>query len=89
VRWLLSLSLQLNLHWLKINKKIKYKVLPVTYLSKLVNLLTSALFFHSLHIIVLGLLLLSPLVAFLSPLVLKLQIDLIIILLLFVEQFPI
>jgi len=40
-------------------------------LSKLVNLLTSALFCHSLHIIVLGLLLLSPLVALHSPLVLK------------------
>jgi len=44
-------------------------------LSKLVNLLTSALCFHSLHIVVLGLLLLSPLVALLSPLVLKLRID--------------
>jgi len=40
-------------------------------LSKLVNLLTTALFFHSLHIVVLGLPLLSPLVALLSPLVLK------------------
>jgi len=38
------------------------------YLSKLVNLLTSALFFHALHIVILGLLLLSPLVALLSPL---------------------
>jgi len=52
-------------------------------LSKLVNLLTSALLFHSLHIVLLGLLLLSPLVVLLSPLVLKLQTDLIIILLLF------
>jgi len=58
------------MHWFKIN------------LSKLVNLLISALFFfHSLHIVVLGLLLISPLVALLSPLVLKLQIDRIIILL--------
>jgi len=52
-------------------------------LSKLVNILTSALFFHSLHIVVLGLPLLSPLVALLSPLVLKWQKDLSIILLLF------
>jgi len=42
------------------------------------NLLTSALFFHSLHIVVLGLLL-SPIVALLSTLVLKEQIDLIIL----------
>jgi len=55
-------------------------------LSNLVNLLTSALFLHSLHIVVLGLLLLSPLFALLSPLVLKLQIDLIIILLLFCRK---
>jgi len=40
-------------------------------LSKLVNLLICALFFDSLHIVVLGLPLLSPLVALLSPLVLK------------------
>jgi len=40
-------------------------------LSKLVNLLTSTLFFRSLHIVVLGLPLLSLLVALLSPLVLK------------------
>jgi len=40
-------------------------------ISKLVNLLTSALFFHSLRIVVLGLPNLSPLVALLSPLVLK------------------
>jgi len=39
-------------------------------LSNLVNLLTSALFFHSLLIFVLGPLFLSPLVALLSPLVL-------------------
>jgi len=37
-------------------------------LSKLVNLLTSALFIHSLHIVVLGLLLLSPVDALLSRL---------------------
>jgi len=61
-----------SLHWLKINERIKHKVLSHTYKSrKLVNLLTSALFFHSLHIIVLGLPLLSPLVALLSALVLK------------------
>jgi len=52
-------------------------------LSKLVNLHTSALLFHSLHIVVLGLPLFSPLVALLSPLVLKYQIDITIILLLF------
>jgi len=52
-------------------------------LSKLVNILTFALFFHSLHIVVLGLLIVSPLVTLFSPLVLKYQIDLIIILLLF------
>jgi len=44
--------------------------------------LRSLLSFHSLHIVLLGLLLPSPLVALLSPLVLKYQIDLIIILLL-------
>jgi len=52
-------------------------------LSKLVNLLTSALFFHSLNIVVLGLPLLSPSIALLSPLVLKYEIDLSTILLLF------
>jgi len=57
------------LHWLKINERIKYKVLSLTYIS-LKTGLTSALFFHSLHIVVLGLLL-SPLVTLLSPLVLK------------------
>jgi len=45
--------------------------LSFTYKSKLDNLLTSALFFHSIHIVVLGLPLLSPLVVLLSPLVLK------------------
>jgi len=50
------------------------------------NLLTSAHFFPSLHIVVLGLLLLSPLVALLSPQVLKLQEDFSIILLPLVEQ---
>jgi len=40
------------------------------YLTKLVNLLTSALF-HSLHIILLRPLLLSPLVVVLSPVILK------------------
>jgi len=53
-------------------------------LSKLVNRLTYALFFHSFHIVVLlGLPLLSLIVALLSPLVLKYQIDLSIILPLF------
>jgi len=49
-------------------------------LSQLVNLLTSALFFHSLHIVVMGLPLLSPFVDLLSPLVSQYQIDLSIIL---------
>jgi len=40
------------------------------------NLLTSALFFHSRHIVLLGLLLFSRSVTLLSPFVLKLQIDL-------------
>jgi len=40
-------------------------------LLKLVNLLTSALFFHSINIVELGLLFLSSLVALLSPLVLN------------------
>jgi len=62
-----------SLHWIKINERIKYKVFSLSHinLSKLVNLLTSALFFRSLHIVVLGLPLLSLLVALLSPLVLK------------------
>jgi len=74
-----------SLHWLKINERIKYKVLSLSHinLSKLISLLTSALFFHPLHTVVLSLPLLSPSVAFLSPLVLKYQIDLSIILLLF------
>jgi len=63
-----------SFHWLKINERIKYKVLSLslTYnLSKLVKLLASALIFYSLHIVLLGLPLLSTLVALLSPLVLK------------------
>jgi len=52
------------------NTKISLSLSHIN-LSKLANLLTSALFFHSLHIVVLDLPLLSPLVAFLSPLVLK------------------
>jgi len=73
-----------SLHWLK-NERIKYKVPSLSHinLSKLVNLLTFVLFFHSLHIVVLSPPLLSPLVALLSPLVLKYQIDLSIILHLF------
>jgi len=53
-----------SLHCLKINERIKYRFsLSHINLSKLVSLLTSALFFHSLHIVVLGLPLLSPLFA--------------------------
>jgi len=45
-----------SLHWLKINERIKYRFsLSHINLAKLVNLLSSALFFHSLHIVVLGL----------------------------------
>jgi len=44
-----------SLRCLKIIERFKYNSLPHIILSKLVNLLTSALFFHSLHIIVLGL----------------------------------
>jgi len=55
-----------SLHWLKINKIIKYRFfLSYINLSKLFNLLTSALFLYSLHIVVLNLLLISPLVALL------------------------
>jgi len=74
------------LHWLEIdeiNERIKYKVLlSHINFSKLVNLLTSALFFDFLHIVLFGLLL-SPLVTLLSPLVLKLPTDLSITLLLY------
>jgi len=56
--------------------------LSLINLSKLVKHFTSALFFHSLHIALLDLLLLSPLVALLSPLILKLQTDRSIIMLL-------
>jgi len=55
-----------SLHWLKINERIKYKVLSHIIVSKLVNILTSAIFFQSLHIVVIGLLLLLPLVALTS-----------------------
>jgi len=66
------LLLFLNLSTDQVNERIKYKVLLTHInLSKLVNLLTSALFFHSLHNVVLGLPLLSPLVVLLSPLVSK------------------
>jgi len=63
----ITLLLLYTLHWLKINDRIKYKVLYLTYINllKLVNLLTSAFFFHSLHIVVFGLLLFPPLVALL------------------------
>jgi len=68
------------LHWLKIYDGVKNKILSHTYKS--LNLLKSALFFHSLHIVELGLLL-SPLVALLSPFLLIYRTDLINILLLF------
>jgi len=62
-------------HWFKIHEKVKYKVLSLTYKSlKTGQPSTSALFYHSLHIVLLGLLLLSPIVALLSPLVLKLPV---------------
>jgi len=43
-----------SLHHLKINERIKYKVLSLSHINclKLVNLLTYALVFHSLHIVV-------------------------------------
>jgi len=64
------------LHWLKVCERSNTRFsLSHTNLSKLVNLLTSALLFHSFHIVLFGLLLLSPLVAFLLPFVLKLQIE--------------
>jgi len=66
------------------NERLKYKVLFLTYKSlKTGQPPYPARFFHSLHIVVIGLPLLSPLVTLLSLLVLKLQTDLIIILLLF------
>jgi len=40
-----------SLHWLKMNEIIKYKILSHINLSKLGNHLTSALYFHSLHIV--------------------------------------
>jgi len=59
-----------------INERIKYKVLSHIHISQSGERFNSlALFFHSLHIVLLGLLLLSPLVALLSLLVLKLQTD--------------
>jgi len=50
------------LHRLKTHRRFKNKALSPSHinLSKLVNLLTFALFFPSLHIVLLGLLLLSP-----------------------------
>jgi len=72
-----------SLHWLKINERIKYKVLSFTYKSLKTGQPSYLRFLLSyLHIVLLDLLL-SPLVALLSPLAFKLQIDLIIILLLF------
>jgi len=61
-----------SLHWLKINERIKYKVLSLIYKSLKTgqpSYLRSLLSFPT--IVVLGLPLLSPLVALLSPLVLK------------------
>jgi len=60
-------------------------VLSLANLSKLVNLLSSTLFFYSHHIVLLNLLPLSPLVALLSPLVQKLQTELSVIMFLFCE----
>jgi len=74
------------LHRLMIHERILHGFLSyIISLSKLVNLLTSALLCHSLHIVLLGLLILSQSVALLSPPVLKLQTDLCFILLLFCE----
>jgi len=56
----------------------------VIYASSYIH--PSALIFHSLHIVLLGLPLLLPLVALLSPLILKLQTNLSIICSCFVEQ---
>jgi len=69
--------------WFLSRARCQWWKLSYLNLSKLVNLLISALVFQSLHIVVLCLPRLSPLVAFLSPLVWKQQIDLFIILLLF------
>jgi len=80
-----------SLHRLKINERIKHKVLTLSHIINLSNwstFLTSALFFsfffHSLHIVrvIHDLHLLWPLVTLLSPLVLGLQTNLSIILLL-------
>jgi len=75
-----------SLHWLKIIQRIKYKVLSLTYKSLKTgqpSYLRSLLLFPSHR-------LLSPPVIFLSPLVLNLQADLILISLCiyFVEQSP-
>jgi len=54
-----------SLYWLKINERIKYIVLFLSLtkkLSQLVYLLIPVLFFNSLHIVLLGLLLSSTLV---------------------------
>jgi len=75
-------------HWLKIHERIKYKVLYHAYKS-LINLLAYALFFHPVTSLQLHLLPLSPLVALLSPFVLKLQTYLYKFYSCFVEQSPI
>jgi len=69
----ITLLLFLNLSTGYINERIKYKVLSLTYKSLKTGQPSYllSLFFHSLHIVVLDLPLLSPLVALLSPLVLK------------------
>jgi len=46
-----------SLHWLKINERIEYKVLSHTYKSLITGQSSYALFFHPLHIVLLGLLL--------------------------------
>jgi len=61
-----------SLHRNKINERFKYKVLSLTYKSLKTGQPSYLRYlFHSLHIVALGLLLLSPLVALLSTLVLK------------------
>jgi len=88
--WISSLF-SYSLHWLKTNERIKCKILSLYHIQispvvlnllKLVNFFSYALFFYSLHIILLRFLL-WPLVTLLSRVVLKLQTDLSIILLLF------
>jgi len=75
-------SILASLHWLKMNERIKYRVLSHTYNSVKTGQPSYLHSHHSFpsHRSILGFLLLSPLVALLLPLVLKLQTDLYIIL---------